>query len=361
METLTRLRRALLGAGLIVAAVLLRAVAIAAPFDARVIWTHGDRAYLVARDSVWVTAGSSLRFFDKKKEVASSVVVAIEDVALVVVRITSGSLSRVKHLDRLRVDAERPVARTALRVGIPSSRRIQPFFECQPRLSPRGFSADFFDGPFQGFSPHGMNLPDSLYLREFDDAADEEIALERGEIDAAIFWPGEASTHIREAMTWTGTPRLVRSTGVIGVRAKKPWSLRELSTGRLPKGAEEKLARLNADVFRGDLVPIHYANAESLAAWSFEVDPRLPGRELIQRALDPSAHLPSGTGTALLTYFDEPTHPGFGSDALPEPELWLFLIGCPVLSRPELRPYLESIDLSAIVNGFHCDIRVQKP
>ncbi|HEX5030742.1 MAG TPA: hypothetical protein VFX78_04700 [Candidatus Eisenbacteria bacterium] len=351
-------------AGLIMAAVLHAAVANAAPFDARVIWTRGDRAYLVARDSVWVRAGSRLRFFEKKKEVASGVVRVIEDSTLVVATITAGSLARVKHLDRIRVDAERaPLTRTLLRIGMPSIGRIQPFFECrQLVLNPSAYEviADTSHGSRILVRPRAKNLPDTLLVRQFNDAADEEIALERGEIDAAVFWPGEASSHIRETMRWTGTPKPFRSRGVVGVRPRDRASSDAIEVGRIPRSAEESLARLNADLFRDDLAPIAHAHADSMAAWSFEVDPKLPGRERILRSLGPSARPTRGAAVLLLTYFDEPTDGSSFDENTVEPQVWLFLLGCPVISRPELRPYLESIDLSAIVNLFDCETAGRK-
>ena len=99
-------------------------------------------------------------------------------------------------------------------------------------------------------------------------------------------------------------------------------------------------------------MPIRYAGPDSLVkpAFSYEVDPTLPGRERILHVLNQSAS-PSAGWT--LTFFDDPTVGRYDNDV--EPTFWVFLIGCPVISRPELRPYLESIDLSAIVNLFDCE------
>ena len=33
---------------------------------------------------------------------------------------------------------------------------------------------------------------------------------------------------------------------------------------------------------------------------------------------------------------------------------WLFALGCPVISKPELRPFLDAIDLYSLVNIFDC-------
>ena len=365
VETLTRLPIRHLAAFVIFAAIGGVAAAHAAPFDARVIWSRGDRAYVVARDSVWVSPGSSLRFFEKKKEIAAGVVVLIEDSTLVVARITAGSLARVKHFDRIRVDAEPGTSapRTALRVGYPSRARVQPFFECRRMvLEPRGYQADTLGERSYRLvrSAPKPPEPDTLEVRLFDDAADEEIALERGELDAAVFWPGEASAHIRESMRWGGTPKPIRARGFIGLRpiGKVNYTF-ELALGRFPKRQEELFNRLNADLFRGDLVTLQYARPDSLfkPTVSFDIDPTLPGRESIQRALGRAAG-PSNRWT--LTFLDEPTD-GSLRDYTVEPVLLLFRIGCPVISRPELRPYLDSIDLSAIVNLFDCETTSRKP
>jgi hypothetical protein len=329
-----------------------------------VIWAHGDRAYLVARDSVSVTVGSSLRFFDKKKEVASGMVLVIEDSTLVVAKITTGNLARVKRLDRIRVDAElAPWVRTKLRIGMPSRERTQPFFECrQLALNPGAYEviADTSQGSRTLVRPRTKGLPDTLVVRQFSDAADEEIALERGEIDAAVFWPGEASAHIRETMQWTGMPKPVRTRGAIGVILSDKADAYGIVTAGLPENVDESLTRLNADLFRGDLEPIRNDQPiSSPANWSFKVDSRLPGRERIRKALGPLARPSQGAEVMLLTYFDEAINGSTLGDT--KPSLWLFHVGCPVISRPELRPYIESIDLSAIVNLFDCETSSRKP
>src|SRR5262249_42508998 len=51
-------------------------------------------------------------------------------------------------------------------------------------------------------APASTSWPDTLLVQPFDDPADEEIALERGEIDVGGFWPGELSSHLREHPRW---------------------------------------------------------------------------------------------------------------------------------------------------------------
>lgn len=362
VETLTRLSLRCLAPVLIMAAICGVAVAHAATFDARVIWLRGDRAYLVARDSVWVSVGSSLRFFEKKKEIAAGVVTLIEDSTLVVARITSGSLARVKHLDRIRVDAEPGASakRTALRVGYPSAARIQPFFECRRMVlgPPVGFRAETLSKrEFQLVRMQASERePDTLLVRLFDDAADEEIALERGELDVAVFWPGEASAHIREAMHWTGEPKPVRKWGVIAARPKGNVPA-EFNLGRFSEREMNALNRLNADLFRGDLAMVPHPAPDSLfcPALSFEVD-SVPGRQAIERVLN---RPPKSDGMRVLLTFLDSGVPQREQDT--DRTRWLFYITCPVISRPELRPYLESIDLSPIVNLFNCRTSPSKP
>ena len=366
VETLTRLFARCVAAVLIVAAICGVGPAHAAPFDARVIWSRGDRAYLVARESVWVSTGSSLRFIEKKKEIASGVVMLVEDSTLVVARITAGSLARVKHLDRIRVDAERGtvVARSTLRVGYPSSARIQPFFECRRMvLEARGYRADTLgERSYRLVRSAPIPGSDTLQVRLFDDAADEEIALERGELDVAVFWPGEASTHIRQAMNWDVRASVSRYRGVVVTRMMNPRNPRtddEDNLYGLPRPADRSLLdSLNTELFHGDLRAAlgTGGGANDRTPALFRVDPSCPAHAAIEKFLDRGASRRTFWSYSL-TYLDVPTDsvPGDGL------ERWAFLIACPVISRPELRPYLDSIDLSSIVNLFDCVTPARKP
>jgi hypothetical protein len=368
VETLTRLSQRCVAAALVLAAIGGVAAADATPFDARVIWSRGDRAYIVARDTVWVSAGSSLRFFEKKKEIASGVVMLVEDSMLVVARIMSGSLARVKHLDRIRVEAERgaSAARTALRVGYPSSSRVQPFFECRRMvLGPQGYRADTLGERSYRLvrSVPKPPEPDTLQVRLFDDAADEEIALERGELDAAVFWPGEASTHIRQAMNWDGRSSACRYRGVVVTRMMSPPDLPSDDDNSdfygLPRRVDRGLLdSLNTELFHGDLqAPLGWAGGggnESPAL--FRVDPSCPAHDAIEKFLNRGAST-RATWSYSLMYLDVPTDTALADRSL----RWAFLIACPVIGQPELRPYLQSIDLSAIVNLFDCVTPARKP
>src|SRR4029077_8015933 len=78
---------------------------------------------------------------------------------------------------------------------------------------PRGFRAG--RGSPMGAPP----APDTLLVRLYGESADEEIALERGELDVAVFWPGELSTRMREDPRWGGALLGLRAHGVIAVAA----------------------------------------------------------------------------------------------------------------------------------------------
>ena len=100
-----------------------------------------------------------------------------------------------------------------LRVGYPSPPRSSLLFECGSvalQLPQDGrYWVESIEGrTYRFIRERGVESsapwPDTLLLRLFDDVDDEEIALERGELDVAVFWPGEASAHIREVARGQG-------------------------------------------------------------------------------------------------------------------------------------------------------------
>ena len=361
VETLTRfiLRRTWITAAVLcLAALTVQAHAETTRLDARVIWLHQDRAYLASKDSLWLGPGATLHFFDRGKEVGTAEVTAVHDAMLIAVRLTSGSLERVKHLDRIEVFSDRAALRPMrrLRVGYPSgARNVQPFFACGKLvLDPHGYRADTLgersyllvrDSTWTPPRPE----PDTVLVRLFDDTADEEIALERGELDAAVFWPGEASTHIREAMRWTESMKFYRARGVLAWRPAGQDALFDEEARRLEK--------LNADLFRGDLqgpYGARIAPTDSRIPPAFlGVDPTSPARAEIERALNQGVAARDSKRKIVLTYLDIPV-----VDGAPD---WVFLMACPVICRPELRPYFDAIDLSALVNLFDCEAEAHKP
>jgi len=97
-----------------------------------------------------------------------------------------------------------------LRVGVPAQHRWNLLFVCDAPASPPRFGSaayvrDSLDTsgerwlrvPQPAVDSAGAMAPDTLVVRAFDEATDEEIAFERGELDAAVFWPGELSARMR--------------------------------------------------------------------------------------------------------------------------------------------------------------------
>ena len=196
------------------------------PLDARVIWHHADYVYVVLGDSGSVAPGDTLLVRSRKKQVAAAPIVSVAEGGLAVARLVSGSLSGERKLDRLRVlAARRPLpSPSTIRVGFPSGRRTANRSGCEQwtlrpplgmayRVEPTGrlgyrLTRDSTES-LSGVSASGggavgrtASWPDTIAVSLFDDAAEEEIALERGDLDVALFGPGELSARIRSAPRW---------------------------------------------------------------------------------------------------------------------------------------------------------------
>ncbi|HKQ59108.1 MAG TPA: hypothetical protein VJY35_14705, partial [Candidatus Eisenbacteria bacterium] len=189
---------------LLVAALALASHARAAKApDVRVVWAQGDRAYLAAPDSLAIAPYSRVSIAKKKRVLAGGEVVRIIDGTLAVVRFTSGSLAREKKLDKLRVEVEPPADPRALRIGFPSAVRSHALLACQSVViaAPPTHRIEHDRSGYRlvrdAARPDASAWPETLQVRLFDDGADQEIALERGELDVAVFRPGELSAHLR--------------------------------------------------------------------------------------------------------------------------------------------------------------------
>jgi hypothetical protein len=294
--------------------------AAAEPPVAGVVWTHGARVYVTTRDSLDIAVGDTLTFVDHGHDAARGAVSRVYDDGLCLVTLDSGSLDRVKHPERLRIRIERPpipiVSR--LRLGMPSPARECMWFSLDPTAIQRppanaGYRSETVrdhlvrmvrDSALASRSA----WPETLLIRAFDDAGDEEIALERDEIDVALFWPGELSSHIRDQPRWqqarwgTMTHGLVAALwpGVEGF---------DSADARL----DPSLTALAQDLFRDDLtrwgmstaarMPDTSAHVGSPYARRFEVDPACPGRITLERFLNRASGPNAGDARAVHVFF----------------------------------------------------------
>jgi hypothetical protein len=183
-----------------------------------VLWVRGDHVYASLPDSTFAEAGDRVTLRDRKKTLATGEVAEVIRGEVALVRIHSGSLEGVRKLDQVRLRFERaplpPLE--ALRIGVPSARRRSDCDELvgvAPAAAPPYLVSlrnpmtwrlvrDTADSarPAPGAA---AAWPDTLVVSLFDESGDEEIALERGELDVAIFQPGELSARMR------GDPRVL--------------------------------------------------------------------------------------------------------------------------------------------------------
>jgi hypothetical protein len=175
--------------------------------DARVVWVSGDRAILAATDSLPLESGDALTFQERGRLLARGEVASVIDRGVAIAMIHTGSLAGVRRFDRVRVlHSPMPIRPGALRIGVPSRSRPGPLGPSDTlgvdSPAEAGYRAETVGEREirRVREPLGSDgaWPDTLTVRRFDDAADEEIALERGEIDVAVFWPGEPSRALHE-------------------------------------------------------------------------------------------------------------------------------------------------------------------
>jgi hypothetical protein len=204
--------------------------------------------------------------------------------------------------------------------------------------------------------------PDTLLVRLFDEAADEEIALERGELDAAVFWPGEVSSHLREQPLWRDYLSGTMKRGVVAATWKAADAARD-SSDSLSFASDSLLASLNREIFAGDLEPLREGGQSILPSRSgslrFEVDPSLPGRQLLERFLNRGRKPHSARDSAAVVQvriLDLPIASTWAPGTAP-----LFAIRCPLVSATQLQPYLAALGPDLLVGMIECRPATPRP
>ncbi|MFI5372261.1 MAG: hypothetical protein ACHQ52_11950 [Candidatus Eisenbacteria bacterium] len=290
---------------------------------AAVVWRSGDRVYLVARDSTALATHLRITFQERGHAVASGEIIRLLESTLAEVRLDTGTLARVKKLDHLRVLGEPvPLERVSLlRVGYPSGTRANLAFDC-PGMAPRppsfygvtALAPDTYRLVRHG-GPVGVPWPDTMLVHLYAQSDDEEIALERDEMDVAVFWPGECSERVREDPRWRDAPLGLRARGVIAATGSgagvSETTLRD----------DPMLAALDPQMFGGDLLPwaaldsataargeagaeSTHAGAATGAAAGYAVDTSMPGRRVLERFLNRGAE--TRAPDIRLVYLDAP-------------------------------------------------------
>jgi len=342
-----------------------------APLAARVASVRDSLLYVSASDSGAISAGMTLVLERGRKTVATARVTRLVDARLAEARLTSGSLAGERRLERLRVLGEpaHPVRPPLLRVGLPGPHRASLLFACdapllRPRLGPATYARDSL-APDAGrwlrlasvaglgaIDPAEASAPDTLIVRFYAEATDQEIALERGEIDVGVFWPGELSARMRSDARWRDPELGLRSRGVLAVI--------DSSSDSIP-APPEALAALNREAFAGDLEPWGelepgLEGAPRAPAARVVVDPALPGSRLIERVLARAATGPPAR-TLRLAYLDVPVAARDAAQSR-----WrtrgvspVFALRCAVVAAPQARPVVRALSPGAFADLVSCD------
>jgi hypothetical protein len=198
--------------------------------------------------------------------------------------------------------------------------------------------------------------PDTLHVFLFYDPLDEEIALERGELDVAIFWPGELSRRIREDVRWRGFPVGRRSHGVLAISGNsgvKASGDVEFRSGPLARLAPDSSAAesFNQEFFRGDLSLLHPGTGQwTLFPRGIGADARMPGHDVLRKRLQlgPDDMANRGPSHRLL-YVEASPDTAATSTFIP-----LFRVACPVVCVPSLRPLVNALGADAFADMSQC-------
>ena len=363
--------RALLGLALVAAALLAASDSRAEDTAraSRVVWTAGDRLYVASPDSGAIRSGMIVRVFDREREITRGQVTGVLDGVLASVRLTRGLIAADVRLERLQVlvDPAEPRAPGALRIGLPAPGRNGLVFSCaNARLDlaalPRAYRAetlavDAFRLLAADSGQSAPAWPETMFVRMFGDRADEEIALERGELDLAVFWPGEPSGRLRQGTSGYETLLGERTRGVLAALARPQDSL---FAARLAPD----MAALNAEMFGGDLLrwPGPEVGTDEPARDArgvrYVVDTALPGKRPIERFLDRrrSALARPDDRTIRLTYLDAPVgqRDSLKSAWQASGMLALFTLRTPEFCSPELAAVLRALGVDAFANLLRC-------
>jgi hypothetical protein len=281
--------------------------------------------------------------------------------ALLLGALAAAGCGRTKREPAAAAPPPASVARVAtLRVGLPSLGRGNLLFTCDaqppaPHIGSAAYSADTLDSTGHlwlriqqaAADSAGALAPDSLVVRAFGDPTDEEIAFERGELDAAVFWPGELSARMRFDARFRDPELGLRARGLLACVAAPGDTL------GVP-GADMEM--LNREAFGGDLLPwtdIEPGPGDGPPA-RYLVDATVPGGKHLERILSriPSAGVKR---TLKLVYLDQPVAAGAGAATWAAPGVMpVFALRCAVMVSARARDAVRAIGAHAFAELAPC-------
>ena len=337
--------------------------------DAHVVWSRDAHIYVAAPDSGVLAPGMLLSVRRGERELARGRVTRLYEPRLAVMDIESGSLTGETRLEQLRVRGESTLdlRLTRVRVGLPARERRNLLFGCDaPSVAPTFANEHFqLDTLAAGAlrmrrrieSPGLPVAPDTLEVTFFRDATDAEIALERGDLDVAVFWPGELSARMRNGERAAHVFPGRRARGVLAyVRS-------DADSVPLPPS---DLATLNRIAFAGDLllcVPADPPAGAATVPWAaarYRVDPAIPGARVLERALQRVSRA-AATRTVQLRWYDvsleAASAPGAttaGTDALPRSATPALAMQCVVVSSARAHTLVAALGASAFADLVVC-------
>lgn len=342
------------------------------PSGPRLVWASGARVFIATPDSGVLAPRMRVLVFDRDREAARGEVTEVLDGVLASVVLTSGTIAADARLDAFDVRLEPALERAtpSLRLGLPASGRTGLAGPCRasrldPAALPRAYrpetlAVDAVRLVAGDSVSAGSAWPETLFVRFFGDHADEEIALERGELDLALFWPGEPSARLREEASGF--------VPLLGVRARDGLAATGLPTDppRASRAAAD-LAALNAGLFAGDLLPWNGTAARtpaSTGALHYAVDPALPGQRAIERFLNRRwAARPGSSGPAVrIVPFEAGGATGDSLDAALRARglTPLFSLRCPVLCAPGRAADARRLDADSLADLIGCVSAVRR-
>ncbi|HTM00854.1 MAG TPA: hypothetical protein VL503_07005 [Candidatus Omnitrophota bacterium] len=324
----------------------------------RILWTRADHVYVALDYGAAVAEGDSARFEERGKALAAGRVAEVVRGELAIVSLPPGALGRVKKIERvhvtfMRAGAARP---PSLRVALPAGGRGNLAVPCAagsdglpvlPR-DLRGYVLNERERSERPLrlrpDPHAVpppGWPDTLIVSFFASATDEEIALERGDVDVAVFWPGELSRRMRDDARWKDTPHGLRSRGVVAITG----------ADLVPAGLDSATVRaLDDELFRGDLEWTGaFVSASERGPGRLGIDESLPGFAAIREWLARRLGTPRGGIVGRIAYVDAPF------DSAPAPGFQpLYRMTCPVVSGPAWRPVIERMGPGVFADMIPC-------